>query len=912
MKKPIFSLRKDLGLQLLALYTLFVVPIVIFALFFDNLVGARLKQEIMSADLALAGAIAQETNTLIKNALTSVEQLSGYDVVIEADIEEMQTLFGQVNSVRPDVNLIYRLDSEGIMLVHYPVEPNPAEPTSTVGVDFSFREYFQRALTTQEPLISLGRISPTTEQAVATAVMPIWEGDKFQGVVATNMKLQSFSTTLASIAAEYKKEDGFQVMIIDSGGRVIAYPDPDFLLTDFRAILPQVTEAVLNNQSGNLITAPENNQETLYSYIPVQSAGWGVIVSRPTAVAFATPASFHNAVLLMIGVFLGIGVFFWIALSTRVIRPLERLTEYSQAIGVGKQIPERDLEALNSIAARQDQIGHLVRSFTRMENSIRARINELATLLETSAAVVSSLETSTVLNRILDQVGHLLDIEKTAIVALDEPAGVFRAQASRGLSQRYASQLEISPDEASSITMRAIRSGNPVLIHDTEENPAFTPLRPRARAEGYRSFAAIPLKTIHAPPAALVLYSAEPDVFSERVVNLLSSFANQAAMAIENAALFARSDMRLQEQTRRLEALIQSLDAGLILEDLNKKILYINRSVSQYVSIAPEEIVGKPVNELFEAMLEHAEDREHVQGEVKKVVEGQVEEVPSIAFNLKDERRYLRLKGFTVTDSTGLLIGRGQILQDITKEYEIDKMKSSLISTVSHELRTPLAAIKGYATTLLADDVDWEVQAQEEFLEIISSETDRLSELVNNLLDMSRIEAGSLTLSRTICDLKELALRSAARAYPNPGDRFALEMPDNLPSVFADPQRIEVVLRNLIENATKYSNNELPIQVSAQKENRGVVVRVADQGPGIPLESGEDVFKSFYRLENGLTRKTPGVGLGLAISRGFIHAHGGEIWVEPKKAGTCVAFSLPVVEGELASNFTIEAPEGKE
>jgi signal transduction histidine kinase len=247
-----------------------------------------------------------------------------------------------------------------------------------------------------------------------------------------------------------------------------------------------------------------------------------------------------------------------------------------------------------------------------------------------------------------------------------------------------------------------------------------------------------------------------------------------------------------------------------------------------------------------------------------------------------------------------VLIGRGQILQDITNEYELDKMKSSLISTVSHELRTPLAAIKGYATTLLAKDVDWEQQAQEEFLEIISNEADRLSDLVSNLLDMSRIEAGSLKLSRTESDLQEIIERGVDRAYIQPVNKLDVIIPEELPPVYVDAQRIEVVIRNLVENAIKYSDNELPIKVMATKENGYILVSVEDQGPGIPVESQEDVFKSFYRLEDGQLRRKSGAGLGLAISRGFIQAHGGEIWIESMKGRTRVVFSLPTTAGNIS------------
>jgi len=195
---------------------------------------------------------------------------------------------------------------------------------------------------------------------------------------------------------------------------------------------------------------------------------------------------------------------------------------------------------------------------------------------------------------------------------------------------------------------------------------------------------------------------------------------------------------------------------------------------------------------------------------------------------------------------------------------------------------------------LLAEDVDWELEAQREFLNIISKEVDRLNDLVNDLLDMSRIEAGNLTISRVACDLSELTLRAGQRVRPQPGARLKIDLPPDLPPVFADPQRIEVVLRNLIENAIKYAKNDFPIRISAESQPEQVIVRVMDQGPGIPTEHSQHIFESFYRVESGLVRNASGVGLGLAICQGFVHAHGGTIWLEPQARGTCIAFSLPV------------------
>jgi len=591
-----------------------------------------------------------------------------------------------------------------------------------------------------------------------------------------------------------------------------------------------------------------------------------------------------------------IGLFFWIMLSRRMIRPLERLAAYSQRIGREKLPPAgRDAE-VTSLAHRPDQLGHLVRSLMRAEEQIAARLNELSTLLETSASVVSTLDLQTVLDRILEQVERLLGIEKCAIVALDERRGVFRSQASRGLSRSYTEQIIIHPGEPVSITMRAIQTGKPVQVSDVEGKDTSAALRYRARQEGIRSILAVPLTTQHAPQAALLVYRPDAHVFTSQEINLLATFANQAAMAFENATLYARSDMRLQEQTRRLEALVQSMEDGLILEDLDGNVLYANRTVAELTSFSRREVVGAPVEKLMARILRLARQPEKTSAAIHKALNHEGSRRVDIELVEPTGRRYLRLRIFDVTDSNGTPIGRGRILQDVTRRRELDRMKSSLISTVSHELRTPLAAIKGYASTLLAEDVEWDPVSQREFLTIISNETDRLTELVKDLLDMSRIEAGNLSISRLEADLGEMIEHAAQRAYSQPGDRLRVSIAANVPPLFVDRQRIEVVLRNLIENAAKYSGEHTPIWISAVRQGNEVIVRVEDQGVGIPEEHSQHIFESFYRIENGLDRTTSGAGLGLAICQGFVRAHGGRIWLEKRAQGTCIAFSLPLIE----------------
>jgi PAS domain S-box-containing protein len=892
-KQPSFPLRRDLGSQLLAISLGFVALLILVAVFFDMFARRQLQQDVSAANLALAQAIAQETNAMMENSLETVSKLGQYPAVRLSDSIGMTHLFQTLMNGRNDINLTYRLDDQGEMQFHYPIGPE-----STVGTDFSFRDYFQQAQTSHDPLISKGRVSPTTNEPVATAVMPLWnEQNQFLGLVGTNLRLQSLSNTLTGIADRYGEDARFELFIVDHVGQTVAHSNSENLLQNAGTQYPNVTAAVLDAQSGTLIENDLNGESYLYSYVPIPDVGWGVIVGQPSAVAFATITAFRRGLGITVASLVALGILFWLALSKRVIGPLERLAEFSQNAGLDEQFSaDSHRAALAMLTERPDQMGLLSRSLTSMQQAIEARLNEVSTLLETSAAVVSSLDQETVLNRILEQAELLLNVPMSAIFALDEQRGIFRVYASRGLPDWYTEQATISPDEPGSVTMRAIHSGGPIQVSDAETNPSFKAHRDRARRAGFRSVLGLPLPAQHTNPAALLVFRPDIHEFSPQEINLLATFANHAAMAVENSALYARSDMRLKEQTRRLESLIQSMQDGLILEDMDGRVLYVNRSMAEWSRMAPDEMTGRPVSVLMEKLLAQAHDQRVVREQLEGILNKSGERRIQFPLDLVDRQCHLRLILFDVTDPSGMPIGRGRILQDITQRYELDRMRSRLISTVSHELRTPLAAIKGYASTLLADDVQWDADSQQEFLRIISDETDHLSELVTDLLDMSRIEAGNLTVERVACELPELIWQAAQHAYPDPCDYLQVDTPSDLPPVLVDPQRIVSVLRNLIENALKYGGYGKPVHIRAFEDGDWLIVHVVDEGPGIDPEEANLIFDSFYRADNSLTREATGAGLGLAISRGFVRAHGGEVWIEPMERGLCVAFSLPLME----------------
>ncbi len=236
---------------------------------------------------------------------------------------------------------------------------------------------------------------------------------------------------------------------------------------------------------------------------------------------------------------------------------------------------------------------------------------------------------------------------------------------------------------------------------------------------------------------------------------------------------------------------------------------------------------------------------------------------------------------------------------------EADRLRSEFVSTVSHELRTPLTSIKGYATTLLREDFNWSVQTGQEYLGIISEECDKLMELIDNILEVSKIEAGVLRIrpeTTQIFHVIERAISESLRRHPELDLKFISPPAEEVPFVLADSHRIVQVLRNLIGNSLKYSPEGAHITVKIEtlvnESPPRVLIGVVDQGIGLKPEDQSRVFERFYRVDTGSTRRTEGTGLGLAICRGIIEAHNGQIWVESEGVGkgTQFYFTLPIVE----------------
>lgn len=347
-----------------------------------------------------------------------------------------------------------------------------------------------------------------------------------------------------------------------------------------------------------------------------------------------------------------------------------------------------------------------------------------------------------------------------------------------------------------------------------------------------------------------------------------------------------------------IEGALQGLADGLAVVDASRRLAIWNGRAEELFGLGAAEWLGASDRDLYEAIASRTREPAEALGQILSAADNP-DKMPRVEFLLSTPReRAVEAQWFVLNAAEGGSPGYGVLIRDVTREKELDQMKNQLLSIVSHELRTPLAAIKGFTTTLLREDVRWDEATQRDFLKIIEEETDRLGELIDNLLDMSRIEEGALRVDKEPTQLRNIVREAVDRARRRTETHwFVVDLPAELPRVWADARRIRQVLNNLLENAIKYSPAGGQITVAAEVEDDHLTVGVADSGPGIPPPYLDKIFQRFYQLDSATTRKTGGSGLGLSISKGIVEAHGGRIWAESSKGqGSVFRFTLPLVQ----------------
>ena len=882
-------LRHSLLYQLVSVYLLFVIVVLVGGASINTVIEQQQREAVQASDQALAQEIALETNLHLRDSEVSLNTL-GHLAMQARTPQAIMQLFQTYQTARNDVDHVYWLDPLGLIQTSYP------QLKSSMAVEFSPPDVVPRVRNTANPVIEVGIAVETTFNAGVIIAAPIHDNHgTLVGIIASSLSLFELSEPLqAVVKAQQLQQHQLQISIIDARGELVATPDHSRLLQTVLDELPGA-DLALQNRGNSQLGAGLDGQSWLFSSVPVSDIGWAVVVQRPASEALHVVTQLHLWLLTVALIFTIGGLLFWLLLHGRVIRPLHTLALQHQALPSSEQSIPRHATQL---ARRTDEVGYLARSLIRLERDGLAKLGELQTLLETSSVVVGSLEPQAVVGKIIREVRRLVDVQAAAVLLPDEQ-GVLHVLVSDGHNRHYKDALSLTPENVSSSAVLALHSGRPVQkLLSAEPSPSLS------YDEGFRSVLAVPIISRHAGGVVLLVHRTQPQPFNQNEIDLLLTFANYATLAWEHAVLYERSDERLREVARenarlyqraseekqKLEAIMESMSDGLVLAGIDGIVLYANPGASAISGLPITELEHHPIQVLHEALTRSAMEP----GEcAQKMLQASSAEKSELLIELerRTQRQVVHLRFFDVGDEAGQTIGRGLLLRDVTREREIDEFKTTLLGAVGHELRTPLAAIKGYASTLLQEDVTWPIEDQRHFLQTISSKADYMAQLVSNLLDLSRQEAGLLLLNRAPARLQEIVTQTIAEAE-HPGVTITTHIPDDLPLVDIDSGRIEVVLRNLVMNALAYGEGE--IHISAKLQENAVIVAVTDNGPGIAPTELPHVFERFYRAQHGRQRHSGGTGLGLAICKAFIEAHGTSIWAASAVPGTMISFTVPL------------------
>lgn len=560
-------------------------------------------------------------------------------------------------------------------------------------------------------------------------------------------------------------------------------------------------------------------------------------------------------------------------------------------------------------------------------------------LRDLGSALNASLEPERVWHHVCTTGQALLGADSVVLWLVDRPAGEIVAVEVSGGRRDEVLQRRLSLSDTSSLAVRVARNRTPELVHQASEARRSHPLLTILR--GSQCLLAVPIR--RGPRAIGVLvfsHFRDPLAFRPEDIARAEVLANQAAVALRNAELYQEVRRGLDEMSALYEyaracdgapsseAIARELlatlygkvefqqgtvllaDSGMLVSTRGVVLRRLAGQSEPSWDVAPARVspaasrafrTRQPVRatpetpgfrpQLVDSVVQLAVPlalRDHAVGVVE------LESARADSLGEADQRLVSAL-----ARHAALAMDNLRLVED-TREVEnlkkLDRLKTELLGTVSHELRTPLAAIKGYATTLLTHE-RMRPELRREFLSVIDSESDRLQELINNLLDMSRLEAGVLKVDPAPVQLRRVAETAVERAQHLTSDhRVLLEWSED-PWVMADAARILQVLTNLLSNAIKYSPDGGDIIVSARSERGMLLVSVKDSGVGIPPREVDKIFDRFHRVEGDLARRVSGTGLGLAICRGLVEAHGGRIWVESEPGvGSTFTFSLPICD----------------
>ena len=544
------------------------------------------------------------------------------------------------------------------------------------------------------------------------------------------------------------------------------------------------------------------------------------------------------------------------------------------------------------------------------------------TLLRILTEVTASLDLDRALNRTLALLSDAIGAEQSSIMMLQDSdnklhyrVGYDAIEGNGELrSANTTDQRTFKVGEG--LSGWAVKFRQPVLVNDLHQDSRWLMTQ---NPEKHRSALVVPLVVGEDVIGTINVFHHKTSYFGNEALEMVTAIGSQVAIAINNAQLYQLireqaerlgSLLRQQQmEARRQTAILEAVADGILVTDPSNHITFVNASVERILDVTEAQMQGQPL-ENFAGLFNGLQSKSASQTWIQTVKEWSsnsgnsvfgktVGEMYAEQINLDNGR--VALIHLAPVIWRNEFLGTVSVFRDITREVEVDRLKSEFVATVSHELRTPMTSIRGYVDLLLMGAAGVMNENQAHFLDIVKSNTERLNILVNDLLDVSKIAAERVVLSIRPLDLQEAAsevvadLRRRAQKEKKPIE-IELEADSELPGVLADPERLRQILGNLMDNAYNYTPANGNIKMTLHQTNGDVEVDVIDSGIGVSPEQQERIFERFYRGEDPMVLATPGTGLGLSIVKNLVDMHHGKIWMKSKGVpgqGSTFSFTLP-------------------
>lgn len=516
------------------------------------------------------------------------------------------------------------------------------------------------------------------------------------------------------------------------------------------------------------------------------------------------------------------------------------------------------------------------------------RVRQRDLLLEISRAMTAQLDLSEVLKLVLRASLVMMGGRGVGFVALRDPAsGQYRIRATINIDGNKLPELEVQMAELVTQTHEAL---------NLDEAEAKLWRMAATIDSNLQQLFPLPLVIAGDPVGLLLMLRDYVGNTTLNDMQILQSFADQAAIAVHNAQLYEQ----VNRERQRLDAFLKHSADGMMILDANLRILRFNRALERMTGWMEEKALGRFEDEVIvwnriehgdlkQALLDGWPHRATGGANPETLyVEGDIARFDGLTLSIAITYAPL----YTVDGQLASIIAN---VRDITNFRRAQEMQNVFVSSVSHELKTPVALIKGYAGTLRREDAAWDPSIIRDGLAVIEDEADRLTELIENLLAASKLQAERMSLSLSDVRLDALAARVVERFQTQSGKhQFKLTFPEDFPVIQGDEVSLRRVLDNLLSNALKYSPKGGTVEVGGEFDEKSVTVFVRDEGVGISENDQEHIFDRFYRVDDALSRKTQGTGLGLYLVKGIIEAHNGTIGVNSKPGtGSTFWFTLP-------------------